>query len=198
MRYFILINGIRTKPDSIDSWTDRAEEWIEENNVGTAYRYEYYDMALLAPFRRSRRIKDICTLIERASVKGHTVSVIAHSNGCWLACGVAEELTRRGWPQLETLSLIAGACKSNFEKNKLNDALRNGNVKKVVVMCSANDKALKAARFSCGLYGDLGLVGAHSVEPTKAHQVKVIRDDSMNHGDWFSKQFQRTMLEAVK
>ena len=88
-----------------------------------------------------------------------------------------------GWPRIEELHLISGACESDFNKNGLNEnALSIG---KLSVYVAGKDKAMKLADSFFGRllgYGALGKVGPKNM----SRVVNVIEKPSFGHSSWFS------------
>ncbi len=185
-RVFIFINGILTDPGDAHGWTDRAVAWIQTHTNEVADRYEYFSGALTRRLFQNRRVAEVVEMIDNYS-ETHDVVLVGHSNGCDI---ILRALQRRA-RAVNCIHLFAAAAEADCRKSGLNQAMKNSPWLKVFITVSRGDEALRiAARTShflfgwLGLgYGDLGYEGPSNVYYPE--RIKVLRCDSMNHGEWF-------------
>lgn len=197
-KVFIFVNGILNLPGDVSAWTDRAESWIEANTNYKATKMEYFTSALLRRIHQEDRVDNLKTICERYG--DHKIVLVGHSNGC----DVILRLIARNQLDFHSVHLIAGACEKDFNKNLLNNALRDGSVGKVTVYWSKRDKALKKAKLSTRLfgwlglgYGYLGLVGPVNVDDDVSGRVESY-ERRFDHSQWFSqKNFNDLMTKVV-
>lgn len=190
----ILVNGILNQPESVDGWTDHAEQWIDKNTEFKSTKMEYRATALTRRFHQGTRVKNLQKICK--AYLGDRIILVGHSNGC----DIIQRMINKGIPRVHELHLIAAASEHDFIKNGYNRALKNEHVEKIVVYMSPIDEALKKARLSTKLfgwlglgYGYLGLVGPLNVNPEVKDRV-VMHNEPMGHSQWFSKKFfERTM-----
>lgn len=194
---FIFVNGILTNPESVDSWTDRAEQWIDANTDAKATKMEYRAGALTRRLYQNKRVRNLQTICKR--YLGQKIVLVAHSNGG----DIVQRLINKGMPKINEIHLIASASEADFKKNGFNRALKHGNLDKITVYVSPIDSALKKARWSTRIfgwlglgYGYLGLVGPKNVEDSIKDKVKVI-SDLLDHSQWFSKKFFERTMETI-
>ena len=189
MTTWILVNGIRTRPDDIRSWTDRAENFIEENKLGRAIRYEYFDLALIAPFRRARRVRDLRDLV--ASADGGEVNIIGHSNGCAI---ISRWMLANTTQKVGSICLLGAASPADCEKNGINHTLRHFLSDRIILGVSRQDRALAAAGWSFGLYGQLGFTGP--LNPVSSPQLSTICR-RCGHTAWTASPYIQEFIQAV-
>jgi hypothetical protein len=203
MRFFGLVNGILTKTSDQHNWTNLAEAWIEEHDCGYADSYRYFCGPLDRSIDQDGRIADVGALCIERWAAGQTLTLVGHSNGAAVLCGVIRKYTIL---QVDELHLIAGAELPDFEKNGLNAALRSGMVGRVVCHCSKDDDVLKLASLSrflvgwTGLgYGDLGRVGPKNVDPDllKAGRVVTRWNPGFGHSTYFAPDHFETTMRLV-
>lgn len=195
---YIFVNGILTNPEDVESWTDRAEHWIDVNTEAKATKMEYRAGVITRRFYQSERVRNLQIICKR--YVGQKIILVAHSNGG----DIVQRLVNKGMPKISEIHLIASASEADFKKNGFNRALRHGNLEKITVYVSPVDNELKKAKWSTKLfgwmglgYGYLGLVGPKNVEDSIKDKVKVI-SDLLDHSQWFSKKnFDRTMQTII-
>lgn len=191
---YILVNGILTNPEDVDSWTDRAEEWIDTNTEFKATKMEYRSGAFTRRIFQSARVKNLQKICK--AYLGDKIILVGHSNGC----DIIQRMINKGIPKVHELHLIAAASEHDFKKNGFNRALKNGHVERIIVYMSTIDNVLKKAKLSSRLfgwmglgYGYLGLTGPLNVDPSVEAKV-FVHNEPMSHSQWFSKKsFERTM-----
>lgn len=191
---FLLVNGICTNPEDVQAWTDRAEEWINNNTKHKSTKMEYRAGALTRRFYQNARVDNLQKICK--AYPEHKIILVGHSNGC----DIIQRLIQRGKTKVHELHLIAGASERDFEKNGYNKALKEKQLEKIVVYWSPIDEALKKAKLSTQLfgwlglgYGYLGLTGPDRVECEVKSKV-IVYKEHMSHSQWFSKRnFEKTM-----
>lgn len=195
----ILVNGILNSPESVEAWTDRAEQWIDKNTEFKSTKMEYRSGTLTRRFFQNTRVKNLQKICK--AYLGDKIILVAHSNGA----DIVERMIKKGLVgRIHEIHLIAAASEHDFVKNGYNNALKSTRVGKIVVYTSPIDEALKKARWSTRLfgwlglgYGYLGLVGPLNVNPEVKDRV-VVHNEPMSHSQWFSKKFfERTMATIV-
>jgi pimeloyl-ACP methyl ester carboxylesterase len=197
-KVYIFVNGILTRPEDTNGWTDNAEVWIERNTGCAATKFEYFAGAVsrrLWQNDRVNKLEDICK-----KYLGEKIILVGHSNGC----DIIERLVTRGLLRFHELHLIAAASEADFIKNGYNKALKQDRVGKILVYHSPNDKALKKARLSTTLfgwmglgYGYLGLIGPKKVDDEVADRVTSVCR-RLDHSEWFvDHEVERTMRTIV-
>lgn len=194
---WIAVNGIRTIPGDEKDWNLRFGVWIDQNapDDTRCHAVQYFCTAIGRALGQRKRCLKVMNLL--GVYQGWNINIVSHSNGCAVAL---EGLALAGWPRVNEIHLISGACEKDFNKNGLNTALINGRVGKVVVYVSGKDKALKfAAQPLAKLlgYGVLGLKGPTNVNPVLGPgRVSVINDGPwLNYGHsgcWEESQFNDT------
>lgn len=199
-RAYIFINGILSNPESVESWTDLAEAWVDKNYPKDhATKYEYDAKALTRRIGQEKRVDAVETICER--YLGDKIILVGHSNGC----DIITRLVARKVVRFHELHLIAAASEASFDKSGLNKALHNGYVSnKIVCYISPVDEALKKARLSTrvlgwmGLgFGYLGLVGPQDVDYSLKDRVEVVQR-RFGHSTWFNKDhFDNTMRKIT-
>lgn len=181
---YLVVNGILSKPSSIDSWTDVFED--EYQNRGyPCTRYEYFSGALTRWMFQGQRVKDLYKICCRSKMP---LVYVGHSNGCELFSRLVKEHD----VQFEAAHLFSAAVDSDFRKNGFNSVLFSGRVKKLHLYCSKGDRVLRDLasktewlnRFGLG-YGKLGYTGPRYLSKTLQKHVSVINHDSFDHSDWF-------------
>lgn len=185
---FIFWPGINQFPNDSRLWEAWASYWYTKKGLKNGFGY-YFCTAIMRRFHQSRRINHFCDVF-RELTPGPSVPAVriaCHSNGTDI---VLKGLAKMGWPFVDQLHLISGACESDFDKNGLNEALRRGSVGKVVVYIAGQDKALAFADTWLGRmigYGNLGKVGPQNADPGFGpDRLNVIRQTMFGHSDWFN------------
>lgn len=105
-----------------------------------------------------------------------------------------------GWPKIESVHMVCGACDADFSSNGLNSALLSGKIVKVYVYNACNDMAMKWENFLFGklLFGiktaPLGLIGPQRVGCLPNEKLQVIWWPRFGHSTcWDSDHFESTM-----
>jgi len=200
--FYLFVNGINAKAEgNITEWQFRAERWVDQQTPDDADSYAYHVGWWERWLHQKTHIENVAALINERHLYRFTekLVVVGHSNGCAVVCGALERIA----PGLEVaeLHLIAGAVSGDYDANGINAAVRLGKVKRVAWYTSANDEALKVAKWSKRLLGWLGLGyesggidGPSNMTEAAAQRTVEIRDDSMGHSTYFdADHFEKTM-----
>lgn len=182
----LLIPGILNVPWRLDGWTD---DFVTLTNAHTPFKaqsFEYMAGPLTRLFRQQARA-DMITLKALEYIKADfRVHIVAHSNGCSIAC----RILRNSEIQIESLHLIASASWRDFDANGLNEALMLDRIETVFLYGSDNDWSLKLGgntRFlhPIGLgYGTLGLHGPENLMHVLKGRVKRDWRNDYGHSTW--------------
>lgn len=185
---FLAANGILTKAQDINGWTDLAEDfWQSRGLIGS--RYEYLCGPWLSRWWfHGQRVKELSTIIKRQS---RPVIYVGHSYGGALFSALLKS-TKTYFPAAH---LFAPAVDSDFEKNGFNTALRSGRLGKLFIYGSNNDDVLKYA-WASGL-GSLGRHGAKNVDPVVADRFFPEWRDNYGHSTWFYKKNLQGSMELT-
>jgi predicted alpha/beta hydrolase family esterase len=153
-------------------------------------KFEYASGVFTRHFFQLDRARKLAALANSYLARGWKVYLRGHSNGCAVILMALDYITE-GY--LAGIQLIAAACEADCEAVGVNHAIRTGIVDKVVLCCSASDRALWAARISHPIlnvignaYGSLGFTGPVNVADEIEHRVRTHWRTSYGHGDWVS------------
>lgn len=183
---FILVNGILTFPGESDNWNGKGVTSIHLHTPHRAEKIEYF----VGPFSRVLGQKERARkLIKTLSYyQGWDIVLVGHSNGCDV---ILDALVEMGWPRIEALHLISGACEADFNKNGLN--ANQGQIGQVYVYVAGKDWALRLADTFTGRlfgYGALGKSGPVNAE----RWVVTVCEPEFGHPTWFDDDhFETTM-----
>lgn len=202
---FIFINGIMNLPGEALNWNDRAVTWTHVNRsvnaklLMVAEKVEYFCGPIGRAFGQDQRAKKLTRML--GFYLGWDIVLVGHSNG---AAVILDALEMAGWPRIEEVHFVSGACEADFDRNGLNDALSRNRIGKVTVYCGGKDGAMRYARswFARLLgYGTLGLHGPRNVAASisKAGRVATFLWRSFGHSTcWNEDHFDATMSYFVK
>ena len=179
---YIYVCGIMTFPGESGNWTGKAVTWTQTRPELPAEKIEYFSPGLFSRSigQEARAEKLVKTLNEYLS-RGRRIILVAHSNGCDVALDALQQM---GWPRIEALHLISGACEADFDQNGLNLALALERIGRVVVYVAKRDIALYLAASPLGRcfgYGDLGRTGPVNQD----FPVETVVEPEFGHSDWF-------------
>lgn len=165
---YLFVNGIATWPGNFTNWNKRAVTFTHTRTESRAEAFEYFTTPLTRPFKEDQRAKHFARALNDYSKAGWKIFCVGHSNGCDV---VLDGLKRAGWPRVEAVHLVCGACEADFARNGLNYALAFQRLGRAYVYCAGKDLALPLAHTLPGRllgYGTLGLHGAiHIAESVK-------------------------------
>ena len=196
------INGWQSIFGTWKNWPNEAIVFIHLNTEFRAQTLEYFTGAILAGLTRRGRAKQFAKMIRAYSCEDWTINIVAHSEG---TATVIEAMKLAGWPKINNVHLLCGACDSNFERCGLNHALYNHNINQVFAYIAGKDWAMKLENTLLGkeLFDipesdkSLGLVGPQNVRTSVESRVHKISGSPWNdygHSDCFlEKNFASTL-----
>jgi len=191
---YLFVNGIATWPGNFTNWNKRAVTFTHTTTEHRAEAFEYFCTPILRPFREDERAKHFARAVREYSRLGWKIVCVGHSNGCNV---ILDGLKRAGWPRVEAIHLVCGACEADFARNGLNYALSFGHVGNVFVYNAEQDWALPLAHTLPGKllgYGALGLHGAqHINEGVKDRVAQNWWRDYGHSTCWLPEHFKSTM-----
>lgn len=188
----IYVPGILTLPGGAKNWCGRAVTFTHTRTDRRAEKVEYLSgPGVTRSLFQTRRAKKLAATLDFYG--DWSRRLIGHSNGCDV---ILDALQLRGWPHVDELHLVCGACEADFEKNGLNTALREKKIGWVAVYVGEKDWALRLARSVGQLFGfgTLGLKGPQNVAPDVADRVGLLTWSAYGHSDcWADAHFTQTM-----
>jgi hypothetical protein len=191
---YLFVNGIATWPGNFTNWNKRAVTFTHTRTEHRAEAFEYFTTPLTRPFKEDQRTKHFARALREYSKLGWQIVCVGHSNGCDV---ILDGLRRAGWPKVEAIHLVCGACEADFSKNFLNTALRAKWVEKVLVYNAQKDWALPLAHTLPGKilgYGTLGLDGALHIADDVKDRVGQMWWSNFGHSTcWLPDHFNCTM-----
>jgi hypothetical protein len=183
-------------------WPNMAVAWINKSTPHKAQTLTYFCGPILSAFTRPFRSRQFAKLIK--TYAGEKIIMVCHSEGA--ATGL-RALKIAGWPRVEELHLICGACDSDFHANGLNAAILAGRIGKVFVYVAGRDAAMRLENtyFGSLCFGlqtagqPLGLAGPTNVSPIVAGNVEVKQWKNYGHSTcWTRYNFDSTMREIIR
>jgi predicted alpha/beta hydrolase family esterase len=193
------------------NWPNQSIAWINEFAAEHGLDWwsqtlTYFSTPLTAGASREHRAAQFARLLRAYSVRDWQIVLVAHSEG---AATVLRALPLAGWPNIQSVHLVCGACDSNFNTNNLNWAIRNSKVGRVVCYVSGMDTAMelentwlgKMAFFLNMKNAPLGLDGPTNVGfGLMGSRVIVEKWPSYGHSDCWNEggNFESTMLQLVR
>lgn len=181
---FLLINGIKTLPDDMFTWTDRAERELQLTHNLTSEKIEYH----MGTFRRPSRLRELADnlaeVVREYNKRGQRPHVIAHSNGNVLLC---RALSRNSDIRIGKFFMVMPACWSSCKDNGLNRALLNKQVDQVIFFGSDSDNVVKWGGKTSFLkviglgYGSASYTGLTEIDPEVADKVEQVRINEYRH-----------------
>jgi hypothetical protein len=191
---YLFVNGIATWPGNFTNWNKRAVTYTHTMTPHKAEAFEYFCTMLTRPFREDERAKHFARALKEYSRLGWKIVCVGHSNGCAV---ILDGLRKAGWPAVEAVHLVCGACEADFNNNGLNSALYCDRVKRAFVYCAEEDLALLLAHSLPGKilgYGTLGLRGPIHMLDSVKNKVGTLWWPRFNHSDcWLPLHFRQTM-----
>jgi pimeloyl-ACP methyl ester carboxylesterase len=191
---YLFVNGIATWPGNFTNWNKRAVTFTHTQTENYAEAFEYFCTPLTRPFREDQRARHFARAVKEYARLGWKIICVGHSNGCAV---ILDGLERAGWPRVESIHLVCGACESDFWLNGLNVALDRDRLGSVFVYMAEQDWALPLAHTIPGKllgYGTLGLRGAERVYARVAGRVHQLYWPSYGHSTcWLPNHFKSTM-----
>jgi pimeloyl-ACP methyl ester carboxylesterase len=162
------VRGIAGNPDDFLEWEQRAADHVIIKYGIPARAISYHTDFWSVWMKRRWRAQRFAKVLRKYSIRDYRIIIVAHSEGTVVAL---DAMRMAGWPRVENVHLICGACDSDFERNGLNRALRIGSIAKVTVYTAGRDWAMRFENLLLGrlLFGiserswPLGLVGPRNV-----------------------------------
>ena len=200
-------HGINSVPSSWRDWVNRAIAFTHLNTPHKAQTLFPSPTALTVFCRESERSKAFGKMLRWYSVNDWNIIIVGHSNGTRVTL---EGMRLAGYPRIQALHLVCGACDANFETNGVNAALRKTSLQKVFVYAGGKDWAMKIENTLVGrtlfdITKPLGLrkdkqtianrdfYFARNVSLTHAEQVAELEWPDYGHSDcWLQKNFDKT------
>ena len=127
---YFFVRGIAGHPSDALEWEWRAADLINQQTPHKARTVSYATEFWSVWMRRKWRAKRFARVLRSYSVLDWRIVLVGHSEGSVL---ILDALRLAGWPRVEQLHLICGACDNDFERNGINWALRSGSIGKVHV-----------------------------------------------------------------
>jgi hypothetical protein len=191
---YLFVNGVAAWPGNFTNWNKRAVTWTHTHTAARAEAFEYFCTLLTRPFRDDQRARHFARAVREYSRLGWKIVCVGHSNG---ADVILDGLRHAGWPRVEALHLVCGACEADFSHNGLNYALHFAKVGHVFVYRAGHDVPLRLAHSFTGWllgYGTLGLHGARRVAKNIQDCVGDLCWENYGHSTcWLPEHFDFTM-----
>jgi pimeloyl-ACP methyl ester carboxylesterase len=201
------VRGIAGNPDNFLEWEQRAaDHTIIQYGIparAISYHTDFWSVWMKRRYRAQRFSK----VLRKYSVRDYRITIVAHSEGTVVAL---DAMRLAGWPRVEQVHLICGACDSDFERTGLNRALRAGQVGRVTCYNAGRDWAMCFENLILGraLFGisggswPLGLVGPRNVSsfllPCRVTEVTDPPWRHYGHSECFDgENFERTMRQIL-
>jgi pimeloyl-ACP methyl ester carboxylesterase len=205
------IDGLASIWGDWKNWPNQAMVWM--NQMAAEHGLDWWSQTLTyfagpltAGASREHRAAQFSRLIRAYSVPNWQIVLVGHSEG---TATILRALKLAGWPAVQSLHLLCGACSSNFEDNGLNWAIKNGRVNNVHCYIAGKDTALELENTLLGkmaLFLDLkdsplGLDGPTNVAfGMMGTKVFIDRWPGYGHSDCWNdgNNFESTMLQLVE
>lgn len=201
---YLGVNGIDNVPGRPRDWNARMVTYVHRLNErrlpDDPWRFgekvQYYAGAITSRFWQRNRVHRLKVLL-RNYLRGESWKIVlaGHSYGTKV---ILECLKQMDWPYIDEVHLMSGACESDFEKNGLNQALRERRIGKLVIYDAGRDSALQIAALWLGRvwgYGSLGLKGPIRAATDVQQYWSLVEEPTFGHSDWFleGRCFEQTM-----
>ncbi len=173
---YFFIRGIAGHPSDQQEWEYRAADHVHIHTPHKARAISYATSFLTVWKRRHWRALRFSKVLRKYTCRDWKVVIVAHSEGTVVAL---DGMRLAGWPRIDELHLICGACDSDFQRTGLNFALRTGGVGHIHCYIAGNDNAMLWERLVLGklLFGipersqPLGLHGPRNVDQQYTSRV---------------------------
>ena len=199
---WFIVRGVAGVPGDMLEWEMKVRDQIIQSTERPAVAISYGTTPLTVWMRRKWRALRLAHVLRGYTARDWRIHVIAHSEG---TVAILDALRLLGWPRVEALHLVCGACDSDFNRNGLNWALRTGGVGHVQVYIAGEDHAMKWEDLVLGklLFGipersrPLGLNGPRNVDGEYSTKVKIHREspwDNWGHSTcWEGRNLDKTV-----
>lgn len=181
------------------NWPNQAIAWIHKNTPHKAQTLTYFTGFIFPALTRRRRARNFAKLLNTYNAEGWRIVLVAHSEGA--ATGLlAMELA--GYPVIDELHLICGACNSDCYRNGINSAVIMNRLKKICVYVAGKDRAMRledtyigSACFGLQCGGTpMGLKGPNNAVGQTKERLSIVHWPEYGHSDcWLTKNFNSTM-----
>lgn len=201
------VRGIAGNPDDFLEWEQRAADHCIKTYGVPARAISYHTDFWSVWMKRRYRAQRFAKVLRGYSVLDYRITIVAHSEGTVVAL---DAMRLAGWPRVEQVHLVCGACDSDFERNGLNRALRAGQVGRVTCYTAGRDWAMRFENLILGrlFFGisartwPLGLVGPRNVSsfllPCRVTEVADAPWRHYGHSECFERDnFERTMRQVL-
>jgi len=183
------------------NWPNQAIVWMFKRDRTPSQTLTYFTGPILAGVTRHWRAKQFAKLIKQ--YEGWRIVLVAHSEGT--ATGLlAWKLA--GYPLIDEVHLIAGACNSDCDRNGINHAVKHARINKLYSYVAGRDMAMRLEDTYVGslCFGlqcggtPMGLDGPKNMTPETSRVMTVKRWPRYGHSDCFlPHNFDSTMLEII-
>jgi hypothetical protein len=200
------IRGISGQPDDFLEWEQRAADHCIITFGIPARAISYHTDFWSVWMRRRFRAQRFAKVLRQYSIRDYRITIVAHSEGTVVSL---DGVRLAGWPRVEQVHLICGACDSDFERSGLNRTLRAGQIGRVTCYTAGRDWAMRFENLILGraLFGisggswPLGLVGPRNVSQMVAGRVVEVTDPPWKyygHSTCFGgENFEKTMRQIL-
>ena len=199
-----VVRGIAGSPSNFTEWEYRARDRIIQTLFIPAIAISYATSFATVWRNRGMRAQRYAQILKGYADDNWRLNILAHSEGTVVA---TDALRLLGWPRVENLHLVCGACDHDFQKLGLNDALRKERIAAIHTWQAGRDTAMQfeslaIGRILFGVHRPLGLDGPTNVSQQYAAQVHERWEspwDGYGHSDcWLPQNFNRTMDGFLK
>jgi pimeloyl-ACP methyl ester carboxylesterase len=166
----VSIHGIMTRKDDLTDWEEDFGKWLLVNHPEIQYiKFKY---GWIGPIRSwLSTIMDVLKLpdwINNLSIEKFTqlliqlrqdnpdakIHIVSHSYGTWVTWNT---LLDYPWLKIQSVAFVAGVISAHIRKNKLDELLKNKEIKSVFVWCSHDDEVVRL--IALPPFGHLGYWG---------------------------------------
>jgi len=201
---WFVVRGNAGSPSNFVEWEYLSRDYIIQNLAVPAVAVSYATTFATVWRNRGMRAQRFAKILNGYTTRDWRVNIMAHSEGSVVG---TDALRLLGWPRIENLHLVCGACDHDFQKLGLNDALRKERISAIHTWQAGRDTAMQfeslaIGRILFGIHRPLGLDGPTNVSQQYANLVHEHWEspwDSYGHSDcWLPQNFNRTMDGFVK
>jgi len=196
---WFIVRGIAGSPSNFLEWEYQARDIIIQTINIPAVAASYATSFLTVWRNRGMRAQRFAKVLRGYTARDWRVNIIAHSEGTVVA---TDALRFLGWPRVEQLHLVCGACDSDFGRLGINDALRMDRIAMVHCWMAGRDTAMQFENLTLGrmlfqIHRPLGLKGPSNVIrqfKNWIHNHYETPWDDYGHSDcWDSKNINKTV-----
>jgi len=203
---WFVIRGIAGHPSDQLEWEYEGRDILILTTGRPAVAVSYATTFLTVWNRRHWRARQFARVLRKFTARDYRVHILAHSEGTVVA---VDSMKLAGWPRVESVHLVCGACDSDFHRNGLNEAVRTGCIGRVHCYMAGEDEAMWWENLDLGkiLFGiplrsrSLGLKGPRNVDDAVRSQIIEHRDapwDNYDHSTcWETGKIEATLLQVM-